>query len=50
MSVSTSRHHADWLSLVEVSFPFVSARPGNLWVELGANLTLSEEAVEFAAS
>ena len=24
MSVSTSRHHADWLSLVEVSGPFVS--------------------------
>jgi hypothetical protein len=26
MSVSTSRHHADWLSLVEVSGPFVSLR------------------------
>ena len=22
--ISTSRHHADWLSLVEVSGPFVS--------------------------
>jgi hypothetical protein len=26
------------------------ARPGNLWVELGSSLALSEEAVEFAAS
>jgi hypothetical protein len=39
-----------FLKVSRADFPSIfPVRPGNLWVELGSSLALSEEAVEFTA-